>query len=515
MMKNTFCSLLILVSGFAFGQLSDSISVTDNSTLEYFDTQIWKNPLQQNAIQLKDYTAVTLKYTSIDLAVRRAQTAESISDVGFETKGLYQYTHELKLFGSFGYDFIAEKDVAFNLSDRRTEEDFVLNPNYLFVPKKSNWEMQKYQIRGGASYTPGNLSFAATIDYRNQNSYRKTDPRPQISTADYTGKIFAGYQMGNHQISAFGGYGRTTENNDVMAVNEFINSPSNPDYFVRFSNGYGRVVYFPSFSDFLYRTTLKNYGAGYRYQKSNVHLSLNYSHHKTMENIYVKSGQNQVYIDKSLETMKYREITHEIFGSAVYTAGTATFMADFGAEFVTGDNFNNQEQGQNYRKTLDRYFADFSYLQKSFSGKYRGLTLESQLNHFSGRDLLGVTDKKVQSLDLGLNAQSDLYRNGNRNVNARLGIHHYFPILTELNYAQATSNTMFYNNVMLHDHYYDLVSKTGISAEISFTDRIRKNTSWRFFTKLATVLAHQKDPVPTDYFKNPTLVFQTGVTFFY
>lgn len=54
-----------------------------------------------------------------------------------------------------------------------------------------------------------------------------------------------------------------------MAVNEYINAPANDEYFVRFSNGYGRQIYFNSFSKFLYKTDSKTFGGGYRFQNNN------------------------------------------------------------------------------------------------------------------------------------------------------------------------------------------------------------------------------------------------------
>ena len=514
-MKNIFCGLFATLSILSYSQVSDSVFVPEHPYFEGLEAQLWKNPVQQNKTLLKDYTAVTLDFSSRNLQVKRTQTAENTNDIGFQTKGYYHFSKNLKLFGSFDYDFIQEKNLGFTLYSGRSDEDFVMNPNYLFVPKASNWEIQKYRIKGGATYDFSNFTVGALVDYLNQSSFRKTDPRPEIKTADYTGKLFAGFTFGKHQLSAFAGYGRKTDNNDVMAVNELVNTPSNPENFIRFSNGYGRIVNFPSYFEFLYSTVLRNMGGGYRFQNEKLHFNLNYAYSKTMENIYTRSAYNQVYIDQDLEYMKYREIFHEVFGSLVYHSENAKILSDFGAKILTGDNYNIVEQGQNFRKTWDHYFANFTYLKQGISGKYYGLKLKSEVNDFRAQDLLGVSDKKVQTLDLGLQFQSELYKNNNQNLNAAIGVNHYFPLQADLAFTQVSSSSTFYDRVILPDHYYDSTSKTGVSAEISFSDRFMKNTSWKIFSKFGAVFAHQSDEVPNQYYRNPNVYFQTGITFFY
>ncbi|MBQ0152245.1 MAG: hypothetical protein KBS61_05060, partial [Chryseobacterium sp.] len=264
-------------------QTNDSIFVPKNQLYYKQYDKIWDNPIQFSQFKIKDFTETELSATLKEGNFRRAQNAESSNQFEFKTQGIFNIAENLRVLGSFDYQFVTEKQVGFNLTSDRTEDQFLMNPHYIFVPKKGNWESQKYNLMGGISYTLSNFDFGATANYRNNNSVRKSDPRPQINTADYSGKLFAGYHLGKHQVSIFGGLGRKSDAYDVDYLNKLNNSPSNPDYYMRFSDGYGRLLFFKDFSNFNYKTIDRNFGAGYAYQGKNHHFNINYSYSKTMQ----------------------------------------------------------------------------------------------------------------------------------------------------------------------------------------------------------------------------------------
>jgi|GEM_PF-825054 len=512
-----------LACGCVSAQLNDSIFIPENQMYYKQLNQIWENPVQFSKQKFSDFTETELSAVVKDLNMKRTQTAESSNEFGFKTQGIFNISEKLRLLGSFDYQFVTEKNVGYNLTNGRTEDQFVLNPNYLFVPKKANWENQNYHIKGGISYHLWKgLELGAMVDYRNQNSFRKSDPRPEINTADYSGKIFAGYRYGNHQLSVFGGLGRKSETYDIMAVNEFINAPANPEYYVRFSNGYGRIVYFPSYTNFSYRTVDRNFGAGYAFENPKNFFNINFSYSKAMQNLYGNTGElynlptGSTYFAESLEKMKYRLVNYKTDANYWYKSETADFMSNVNFQSITGDNYNNAEFGQNYRMTLDRLSTANNFLLKDGKKIKFGAVLEGVYNDFSAIDLLGITYKYVTSLNLNLKFNKDIFYRETQKVNLEMGAMSYFPLKESLQYTPASSNTLLYDHVIKNDHEFDRTSKLGPQFGLQFYQRVSAKTDLKIFTNFAALFPLSRDlEQSTEYNGNPNLYFNAGISLFY
>ncbi len=510
-MKKVLFALGLVLNVCANAQINDSINIPDLKGSEVLELHFMENPVQNADLKIKDYTQTSVYANFTDAELKRVQTPEKTSSFSFNTKGIYNISPKIRAYGEFNYDFLNEEKMGYNLSNRRTDHDFVLNPNYLFVPKSSDWENQKYTVKVGGYYNEKNFTFGLTAEYKNQSSFRISDPRPAISLADYSGNLFAGYRFGKHQISVTGGVGRKTENNDVISVNQYINAPANSEYFVRFSNGYGRVIYFPSFREFIYRTNSHNYGAGYSFSTAKTQLNVNYRYHWAMENIYVEDANSNVYIDPNLVSLKYRETTHKISANLQHQSSYGKWFSDFGAELMSGDNFNIQENGQNYRLISDLYFANIRFLGNNSKSKNWGVTLESRLYDFRAKDLLGVSDKKVNALEVDVKVHHDLYKSEKHRINAEIGVLNYVSLETGLIYNAASSDTSFYQNVMLPDQQYDAETKTGFTAELSFYSDFYRNTQLKIFANFASLFA-------TGNILNnigPKSMFSSGISIYY
>ncbi|KIC61528.1 DUF6850 family outer membrane beta-barrel protein [Chryseobacterium taiwanense] len=523
----SFYIISFLSFGCASAQLNDSIFIPTNQIYYQQLNRIWDNPIQFSKQKFSDFTETELSAVVKDLSMRRTQTAESSNEFGFKTQGVFNISKKLRLLGSFDYQFVTEKNLGYNLTNGRTEDQFVLNPNYLFVPKKANWETQNYHVKGGLSYNLWKgLEVGATVDYRNQSSYRKSDPRPEINTADYSGKIFAGYRYLNHQVSIFGGLGRKSDTYDVMAVNEAVNAPANPEYYVRFSNGYGRIVYFPSYGDYGYRTVDRNFGAGYTFENQKNFFNINFSYSKAMQNLYGNTGElygtsstsgtGSVYFAESLEKMKYRLVNYKTDANYWYKGDKIDFMSNVNFQSITGDNYNNAEFGQNYRMTLDRVSTANHFLLREGKKIKFGTTLEGIYNDFSAIDLLGITYKYVKSLNLNLKFNKDIFYRDTQKVNLEIGAMSYFPLSESLTYVPASSNTLLYDNVIKNDHEYDATSKLGPQFGLQFYQKVTSKTDLKIFTNFATLFPLSKDlEKNTDYSGNPSLYFNAGISLFY
>lgn len=509
--------------GWASAQLNDSIFIPRNQFYYNQLERIWDNPIQFSKQKFSDFTETELRATVKELNMKRVQTAESSSEFGFKTQGIYNISEKLRLLGSFDYQFLTEKNLGYNLTTDRTEDQFVLNPNYLFVPKKANWETQTYHLKGGLSYQIWKgLELGALVDYKNLSSYRKSDPRPEIKTADYSGKIFAGYRLGKHQLSVFGGLGRKTETYDILSVNETMNAPSNPEYYVRFSNGYGRQIYFPSYTDYSYRTVDKNFGGGYSFETLKNFFNINFTYSKSMQDLFGNTGERDgrtsgyTYFDESLEKMKYRLVTYKTDANYWHKGDKMDFTSNVNFQSITGDNYNNAEFGQNYRMTLDKLSSVSSMILKDDQKIKFGATVEAVYNDFSAIDLLGVTYKYVKSLHLNIKFNKDIFYRDTQKVNLEVGAMSYFPVSESLKYTPASSNTLLYDQVIKNDHEFDSTSKLGPQLGLQLYQKVSAKTNLKIFTNFATLFPlNKRFEQNTGYNGNPNLYFNAGISLFY
>lgn len=497
-------------------QTGDSINIPTNTLYNATLDKIWENPIQYSKFKVKDFTETELSITIKDLNLKRTQTAEKSNTYEFKTQGIFNISENLRLLGGFDYQFIVEKELGYNLTSERTENQFVMNPHYIFAPKKANWESQKYNVMGGLSYNYSNVDFGAVINYKNNNSFRKSDPRPYINSADYSGKAFLGYHYKNHQISIFAGLGRKTDSYDVDFVFDQNNAPSNEDYFIRFSDGYGRLIFFNSYSNFGYKTINRNAGAGYAYRGEKNLFTINYSYSKSMETLFSKSADGYTYFEESLEKMKYRVKNYQTDANYWHKGNAIEYFGNLNFQSITGDNYSLTELGQNYRMTLDCLALNQSLLWKDNSRTVLGVGLQAVYSDFSARDLLGITDKYVKSLDLNLTVNKDLLKNDKQRVNVALGAKSYFPLSESLEYNPASTTSIFSDNVIKNDYYYDKTSKLGPHIGVQFFQKVASKTDLKIFTNFATLFPiNSVMEENVSYNGNPNMIFNAGISLYY
>ena len=497
-------------------QEQDSLDLMQNQIYRQHFENLKSNPVQYVTLPLADFTETTLQFESRDLNMKRAQTAGQITEYGFATDGIYNISEKLRLFGSFNYGFRTEKDLAYNLTAQRTEENFILNPNYLLVPKAGNWETQEYNVIGGASYRLSFFDFGAAVNYENRSSFRDTDPRPGISSADYSGKAFVGFNLGKHQISFFGHLGRKTEEHDIISVNEYISAPSFPDTFVRFSAGYGRIINFPSYSDFVYKTFSRGYGAGYAFRGERDLITLNSDYSKSIETLFTKDAGGAVYFDESLENMKYRLRNYYAEANWLHSGAEKDIISSAHFKSITGDNYSVPEQGQNFRMTLDQAGFSNAVVWKDSRRVILGLNTSASYTDFSAIDLLGITYKYVKSIELNLTANRDLLYSPGFKLNLEAGLNSYIPVSQSLNYTPASSSDLMFNNVIAPDYAYDSATKLGPQFGLNFYSPITAKTNLRIFTSFAALYAISKEfQHQTGYPGTPNLYFNAGISLSY
>lgn len=517
-MKNKFFVLISLLS-FSWGvsQLNDSVFIPDNQVLDKHLEEIWENPIQFSRAHYQDFTISELAFRHKDFQFKRVQTAGESNDYQFKTSGIFNVNPRLRLLGEFDYHFINEKNIGNTLSNQRTENQFVLEPNYPFVPKKADWDNQKYHIKAGFSYQLKKFDIGATINYENQSSFRKSDPRPEVKTADYSGRLFAGYHLGKHQISGFIGAGRKNDSYTLSSVNENIISPANPDYYVRFSNGYGRSIFYSDFDEYIVRNLNENFGGGYRFQNQTHFLSANYLYSHTLQDLFGQTSYGAVYYDDSLIDFKYRTISHKANLNYMNSNANRKWTVFIEGESITGDNFNMNENGQNYRMTLDRVKMLNQYLKLDKKRTIFGVETEVAYNDFSATDLLAITNRYLQNLTAGFRMNKDLIYTDQFKFNTEIGAMGVFPISSELNYVPSSATTVFHDEVIAKDHAYDSTASLGPQMKLSLFKNITSKTTMKFHAQFASLFAIS-DEIKNQYhdFDNdPNFIFNFGLSIFY
>lgn len=516
-MKKAPLTLVLLgVFGISFSQTTDSLATSNSSLLRNYENSLSLNPVLSLDLPFRDFTRSELSFSSSERSLRPAQSAGKVLDLGFKTLGLITLSEKFRAEGSVGYNYVEERDVAFNLSANRPETTDLFSPHYLFVPKAGDFKHQQYHIRGSLLYKSGNLSLGTKARYESKSSVRTLDPRPEIITADYGADLYGAYQIKEHQFSLGAGLSKETQNHDIENVNQYINSPSNPEYFVRFSTGYGRVTNFPSFREFLYRTKEEKLFAGYRYRKNNTVLSVNYENLWSMENIYTQSAQGNVYIDPSLVDMKFRVKGHKLDLNTSWNSPSHRYLAGARVQSLTGDNFSRSMEGQNYRSEKDQAEVFFQSLPTLRDAFLEGFRIEALGTLERARDLLGVTDQKIQSVTLGAEVLKSIYRSAENHLTLSLGARQHFPLSTSLEFSNASSSSSFYEGVLLPNYHYQNLYRTHITTGLSLTTAAFKDSRVEIFSNFAfEIKSGTLKPIAFPYPNRPNLAFALGANLYY
>jgi hypothetical protein len=261
---------------------------------------------------------------------------------------------------------------------------------------------------------------------------------------------------------------------------------------------------------------MKSLGGGYRFQTGNSAFFANYRYQKSMENLFAKDANGQVFFDENLVAYKYRLITHHTDFSYLYQKNNHLFYSEVALNSITGDNYNVTEQGQNYRMTLDEATLKTIY-QKTKGGRVNwGLDINVALQDFSAIDLLGVTEKKVKNVAFVINANRDLFYSDEAKLNVALGVNASFPTNASLHYSKVSSTNIIYDGVIKTDQLYDETTKWGPEVGLYFYKKINKKNQIKISTQLKSIFAVEKNlqHLTTDNGKN-NLFLSTGISLFY
>lgn len=502
---------MVLSTSTLFAQSLDTISLRSNGFYRSIEQELTQTPLLYTSLNLADYTQTQLDLQTEDLAFKRVQTAEKKQQYNFSTQGIFNIDPSLRLFGAIRFSKTEEENLGYTLSSERTQYQEVLTPNYFIAPQKGNWTNQHYHLQAGATKTIRNrYLLGATIHYTNEKFIRTVDPRPQITSHDLGGKLHAGYQLNQHRVYGYAGLQQKTETGSISYVNQWLNAPVYPATYTRFSSGYGRLLYSNTYSSHIFRTLYQQLGLGYQYQKDNQIINANYYYQKSMKDLYARNVNGNVFIDKNLITHKYRTLTYGANVNYIRLQNQWSYKAQLRLKTVTGDNFSVIEQGRNYHSTQDQIGATFGFLKRADQQRI-AIRAEIYTDYHQNRytDLLGFTDKKINSLLTGCVIGSDLYRKGAHRLYVETDWAFYQALDEGLIYNATSSASYFDQGVLYPDHAYDVSSRLQGGLQANYFVQLSNQRELGLFARY-----YGQTAVSDDYKKyDSTLSISHNTTF--
>ena len=278
----------LLFGSTSFAQENDSIKVTSNEAEQVVKDLNWQLPVATHSLPIKDYTHTGIYLSHQNNQFARKQTAEETNRYGFLSEGLYTTENGFRIFGMIDLQKFNEKNLSWNLSDERTDEQQVLSPQYFYVPRAADWDNQQYLIRGGVSKNFGNLTLAAKAELNVNNMARKLDPRPEIKNNKLVGEIQVGYEIfDGHQIFVLGAYGRKDKDYSLKYKGRNQDVEENSSTYLRYMAGYGREINNPlrnkidnekTIYEYFTRNIISKIGGGYQFSSDNTKLILGYNY---------------------------------------------------------------------------------------------------------------------------------------------------------------------------------------------------------------------------------------------
>jgi hypothetical protein len=488
--KKSLLFFLLLMSCGVQAQLTDSLLVKQNSFYNDIQVRLFETPLFFTSENLSDFTQTQIDFEQKSMPFKRVQTAEESTKYTFSTQGVFNLKPRLRLFGNFVFNEMIENDLGYNFSTQRTEEQNILSPNYFFAPKKGNWEIQKYYLNGGLSYQlESNILLAATVFYTNSKNYRKIDPRPRIALSHYGGELHAGYVYQSHRVFGSVGIAKKTETTDIIYVDSDLNAPAYPETFTTFSSGYGRVVFNSTYNKYIFNTIDKNFGLGYQYQKDRNSLNLGYKFNKSMEDFYGKDANNEIYIDDALIQYRYRFFSNTAKLNYYHDGELKDYKVQLEYKSSQGDNFSVAENGQNFRMNLDRFQFNSGIIKKEQDRVLYNFELNAAYAKHKYIDLLGSTNKKLNTLEIQTIFNKDVFVNEKNKLNLEFGVKYYVALNEDLVYVPVSSNTSFASNVIIPDHAYDSTSKLQSNIVANYYIKLPKKKTLQLFMNYRTLTA--------------------------
>ena len=510
---------LLLLSCAANAQLNDSINLSKNEHFAEVKSFVWENPMIIKQLNLRNYTKTSVNIDFKDLNIKRQQTPEEVLNYNFSSEGLYHFSDKVSVFGDFSFTKQNEKNFGYNLSSNRTENQMVLPTNYYYSPKKADWTNQFYAFNGGIVYDITEaLAIGAKAKYRNETLARKSDPRPKITSNEMGFDGFIAYTLGKHTLQVGGLYNQKDELTTIYFENTFLNPSSDPLYYIKLATGYGYNIYDNTYNKFNNVDLTKGFNAGYTFKSDTQAFSVFYEYSKSMNNFYQKnefsSNSNTPIQTEENVRYKLRTLSNKINALYIKSFGKDQLIANAKINFSKQANFNTRTFIQNYQLKNQNLTLNVNYLKDSQTDSKTAFGTNIILDNLTAKDLLGMTNKQINSLEFSIFANKEFRLNKNNKLFAHLEAGTYQLLKNELDYKAITQDQDFANNVIIHDHIYDGTSKLLTKAKLYYDIQLRKGKTLRINIDYQNLSA-LKNNKQEQQINGTNHYINTGISIFY
>lgn len=487
--------LLLMLSFFAnTAQAQDSLIISNHLIDLQVKNQIFNYPVVYTNSYIKDFTFTELSYEHTQNEFARTQTANEINTFQFLAKGYYTTKSKWRLFGDMSIIKKEEKDLGWVLTDDRSEEQEVIMPHYFFVPRKGDWTSQNYNTNGGFSKEiTSKLSLATKASFNAGKYTRNVDPRPQIISRKLTGELQLGYQIAErHKIFVLANYATGNKDFTYIYKDKHLNFESNPDTYLRFNTGYGRILnYFKSnynnSTRFTYKDVNTRLGLGYTFSNKSSNFTALYYHQKSNNNFYTN-----VFATDDQIRFKYETTTNHLELFALHKWNQKEINSTF--KYYTSNSINNdvQSKGHNYKNSLNtiNWLTSISKKTNSKIDYLFGLDVNYQQNSYN--DVLATSNMHINSLNTGIFGSKDFAFTKSK-INATVNLNMYFALPSTLDYydTSGSTNSTFFNEVIVHDYAVSTTNYFAPKLRLEYSYPVQNKTVV-FFTDFKEKLALKK-----------------------
>ncbi|QDW19267.1 DUF6850 family outer membrane beta-barrel protein [Flavobacterium sp. KBS0721] len=486
--------LLFIFSNFSV-QAQDTIIVTNHVIDAQLKNQIFKYPVNYTKKHIKDFTFTELSYEYQKNQFARKQIANEINSYQFLAQGYYTTKSKWNFFGNLSLKKTDEKNLGWVLSDDRSEEQEVILPHYFYVPRKANWTNQEYKISGGLSKDITNhISIAAKLNYNTGKYSRNLDPRPEIISRKIGGELQLGYQLKeNHKIFALVDYSRSDKDFSYKYKDTHSNVEGNPDTYLRFNTGYGRIInYFKSnyynSTRFLYKENQNKMGLGYNFSTNNTKFTVLYYNQKSDNNFY-----SDVFDNPDNERLTIKTTTNHAELFALHKWDKKEIKTTLKFDKSKAQNYDLKNNGYNYKNSLNAisWLSAVSQKTGSHIDYLFGLDVLYQQNQYN--DIMATNDIEINSLNTGIFGSRD-FSFGKSKLNSTVSFNMYFPLPSKLEYYDTSggTNAAFLNEVIIHDYVVSTTNYFAPALRLEYSYPVKNNKTVVFFTNFKEKIALKK-----------------------
>lgn len=201
-----------------------------------------------------------------------------------------------------------------------------------------------------------------------------------------------------------------------------------------------------------------------------------------MEDMYGKDANGNTYLEDDLIRFKYRIVEHQSQLSYFFDGLSHDYKLVLNYNKQQGDNFSVAENGQNYRMTADKIQLLTGILKKE-GNQFTNYAFEFGFNYQQQQfiDLLGSTNKKLNTLDIFISANKDFKLKKQQLLNLAFSFNYYQALDESLSLVATTTNTSFTDNVVRPDHAFDVTSKLNSKIALNYFIPLQNSKTLRIF----------------------------------